>query len=288
MRKARTGRLPARLPEPVPAPAPATRSGRRHRADHPDDRLGKGRSAFGPAELFAIARRVAQRDPRALLGAPPAPTTLDEVITAWRDVWGWDAAASAPARIDVTRSRAAAVAAVARMDEVARGGGRIAFATAAPAALLGTHVTLAARARALGASVVTDRVGGSFHDRGRRALSVTWVAGVATATDGDDLVTSVGGEAAEEWRFRVPFVDLVVADGAFAGRAMTDGCETVAFADLDAVAFACCAPRVNSHVVPVPTRAPAGDYEPFLAGVLEALESIAASPAPLDNSESPS
>lgn len=268
MRRARQGRFPPRLAAPErEAPAPP-------RPPPPRvDRAPAARSRFGPAELLTVARRIARRDPQATQGVPVRDDCgYDDVLAAWREIWGWDPAAAGPARIPPAATSVAFGAALARVTDVATRGGRIAFATGAPVALLALYVEIARRAETRGAVLATDEPGGDFHDRGRRALRIAWIAGVAVVTDGHGLLEADAREAADEWLFRIARPDLVVADAAFAGAALADGVETVVFADLDGVAAALVAPPVPAHVVPLAVgRSPIG-YRQL------------ATSAPLDNS----
>jgi len=251
--------------------------------------LRRVRSPFGPSELFAIARRVVQGDVNAALGVTiDRGTEYEDVTAAWLTQWGWDASVSAPARIESECTGRGYGDALTRIASVAAAGGRVAFATARPASLFALHLGLAATVVQAGGTVVTDRSGGRFHDQGRRNLGLTWIGGVALVANGADLVATSGLEAADEWCFRLPRVDLVVADGAFAGRAVADGYETVAFADLDGVAFACTTPRAPLHLVPIPERAAPASYEGLVAQAREELLATTASPATFDNSRHPS
>src|SRR5205085_1874033 len=72
-------------------------------------------------------------------------------------------------------------AAVVRVLEVARGGGRFAFATARPAALLQLYRRLAVRAAAAGGEVLAGQETVGLGPTGRR---VRWIDQVAVLTDG--------------------------------------------------------------------------------------------------------
>ena len=169
---------------------------------------------------------------------------------------GWDP--NAPrAAIDPDCTVAAIEAAGVRIAEAAQAGARIAVATARPASLLGLAQFVAAEAAALGGRVLRERPSDRRrHDRAR----LWWVGGVAVLTDGTALLGSDG--AGDDWLFAVGRPDLVVADRAYAGRALRAGCEVVAWADLDAPALAVASARGRRIlVVPLDERRPALAYE---------------------------
>ena len=154
------------------------------------------------------------------------------------------------------------------MLEVARGGGRLAFATARPAALLQLYRRLAVCAAAQGAEVLAGEESSTFGPSGRR---IRWIDHVAVLTDGAALLAADAVEAAEEWLFTLARPDLVVADHVYAGVASASGLEVVAFADLDAVALAVAAWQGRAvRIVPLDDRRPPAAY----AGLLDLLESL--------------
>lgn len=220
---------------------------------------------FGVAELRHLMRRLAAGDPEACAGLGPfAGLTGDELAGLLERVWGCRSD-GATVGVDAARSLLGAARARERVLDVARRGGAVVFATAAPACLLGFHARLATLAREAGGRVVVDDgphgvpVSGNGHRR------IVWVAGVAVATDGRTLGGSVGRDAAAELLFHLARPDLVVGDGPFAAAAVRDGIETVVVADLDGMAFGVAAARgLPVTVVPVRLGACPGAYEELL------------------------
>jgi hypothetical protein len=280
-RKPRSSRLPPKLPDPARQRPP--------RDDTPSLRQVlkqhhvAGRSVrFGRAETIGTMRRVAQNAPGARFGlAPFAGLTLDHVETAVATVYGW--AGDGPrARIAPSRTVDGFTAAAMRVLEVARGGGRIAFATARPASLFPVYRRLGARAAAEGAHILTAEETTRFDPGNRR---VRWVDQVAVLTDGAALLADDSLEAAEEWLFTIAHPELVVADHQYAGVASATGLEVVAFADLDAIALAVAAWQGRAiRVVPLDDRRPPPAYAPLL----DLLEELASAPVdPFATSETP-
>ena len=164
-------------------------------------------------------------------------------------------------RIDPACTMRAVDDAAARIDAVARAGGRVAFATAHPAAMLGLHAGLARAARERGAQVVEEDDAGPFRIDGRMPRWLRWIDGVACVTDGDSLLAAQRPDAGTEWCFVVGRPALVVADGPFAECALEQGIETVAFGGLDRPALLVAATQErNACGVPVHPGRPARAY----------------------------
>jgi hypothetical protein len=271
-RKPRSSRLPPKLPDhAAERPAPIE-SGPSLREQLKQAHVAGRSLRYGRDEVTGIMRRVELGAPGALLGLPPFPgLTRQQVAAAVELVYGWEGDGPR-ARIAPARTIAGFTSAVERVLEVARGGGRIAFATARPAALLQLHRRLAARAAGEGAAVLGGDETASFGPVARR---VRWIDHVAVLTDGAALLGDDVVEAAEEWLFSLARPDLVVADHTYAGLASASGLEVVAFADLDAVALAVAAWQGRAlRVVPLDDRRPPSAY----AGLLDLLETLAAAP----------
>ena len=214
--------------------------------------------------MLTAARGVVTRDERFTYGLDPCRAlTDDDVLDAIVMQWGWDPRGTGRVKIDPDRTIDAMSDAVRRIAEVSESGGRIAFATSRPASLLHLMTHLASGATRRGARVLVDEYGGEFGDPGRRGLSLGWIAGVAVVTDSHDLVRAAGVEAGDELLFCLPRPDLVVADGGFAGRAVSDDLETVVFADLDAPGFGVTTRPAPTHVVPIDDRRRSADYWPL-------------------------
>jgi hypothetical protein len=271
-RKPRSSRLPPKLADPAhDRPAPDDR-GPSLRDILKQEHVAGRSLRFGRDEVRGIMRRVEQGAPSALLGLAPFPGLIAaHVADAVELVYGWEGDGPR-ARIAPARTIEGFRAATERVLEVARGGARLAFATARPASLLTVHRRFAARAAAEGADVLVARETAGVGPAGRR---VRWVDHVAVLTDGAALLADDSIEAAEEWLFTLARPDLVVADHAYAGVASAAGLEVVAFADLDAVALAVAAWQGRAlRVIPLDDRRPPSAY----AGLLDLLETLASAP----------
>lgn len=222
--------------------------------------------SLGPAEVLAAARRLARRT--SLDGTEPV--TLDEARDALEHVAG-PQTGRRPS-IDPDRALAAAADAGARLAAVARQGGRVAFATAAPASLLTLHAAVGAAAREAGADLVEADAAGPYAP-GRW---VWWPESVAVATDTVAVLAEHRADAAAEWLFAVGRPDLVVADGVFAHQAIAEGLPAVAVADLDdPLPFVAALRGQATTVVPAVTTRPPAAYRALVGALTDAL---AASP----------
>jgi hypothetical protein len=271
-RKPRSSRLPPKLPDPANERPPPRDRGPSLRELLKQHHVSGRSVRYGRDEVKGTMRRVEQGAPSALFGLPPFPgITREQVAAAVELVFGWDGDGPR-ARIAPARTVDGFTAAVARVLEVARGGGRIAFATARPAALLQLYRRLAARAAAEGATVLASDETASFGPTGRR---VRWVDQIAVVTDGAALLADDSVEAAKEWLFTLARPDLVVADHGYAGVAAAAGLEVVAFADLDAVALAIPAWQGRAvRIVPLDDRRPPAAY----TALLDRIEVLASAP----------
>jgi hypothetical protein len=275
----RPPRLPdvaARIPGPPDPPRPPSvrRQLTRSRAAGPHARLG----ASGLAD---IERRVALDDPRVLCGLD-AFGDLDpvEVHAVARRVWGVGDDGPSVA-IDPDRTLGAFGVALARIESVARRGGRIACATGRPASLLPLVRALHDLAVAFGADVPRRFQTEVFHAEGRAARRLVWIEGVAMLTDGDALLATDGRDAGEELLFHVGRPDLVIGDGGFVGCATRAGIEVVALADLDHVALAVAAARgAPVTIVPLDVRRPAPAYDALVTRVVAVRAGSDRNPAP--------
>ena len=273
-RKPRSERLPPKLPDPA-----NERPARVDTGPNPRELLKQqhvaGRSLrYGRDEVLGIMRRVEHGAPSALCGLPAFPglTPRTGRGRGRGRVRLGRRRPPRPHRAGVDRRRASPRR-VTRVLEVARGGGRLAFATARPAALLQLYRRLAVRAAAEGGEVLAGQETVGFGPSGRR---VRWIDHVAVLTDGAALLADDTVDAAEEWLFTLARPDLVVADHSYAGVASASGLEVVAFADLDAVALAVAAWQGRAlRIVPLDDRRPPTAY----AGLLDLLESLASAPS---------
>jgi hypothetical protein len=222
-------------------------------------------AAPGRTELQHLVERLVAGD-RVALGEL-TPITGLTMVDAWNAIGEIFGASPEAPRIDPARTRLGARRAAARVREVAAGGGRIAFATAAPASLLILHLALARLARVSGAEVASLADIGPLRADGRSSRCVRFIDGVAVVSDGSGLCATRDGEAAREWLFVLGRPRLVVADGPFAEVAWEGGAEVIAFAGLDRLALAVAAARGRRcTVVPMRTDRPPRAYDSVVAG----------------------
>jgi len=272
-RKPRSSRLPPKLPDSPREPAPRAAHEPTLREQLKQQHVAGRSIRYGRDEVLGTMRRIEHGAPAALCGLPPFPgLTRAQIAAAVELVYGWEGDGPR-ARIAPSHTVDGFTAAATRVLEVARGGGRLAFATARPAALLQLYRRLAARAAAEGAEVLAGVESSGIGPAGRR---VRWIDHVAVLTDGAALLADDAVEAAEEWLFTLARPDLVVADHSYAGVASSSGLEVVAFADLDAVALAVAAWQGRAlRIVPLDDRRPPVAY----AGLLDLLETLTAAPS---------
>ena len=265
-------RLPPKLPDPARDRPPREPEGPSVRELLKREHVAGRSQRFGRDEIVGIMRRVAHGAPATRLGLPPFEAlTQVHVEAAMATVFGWEGDGPR-ARIAPANTVAGFTAACERLLEVARDGGRVAFATTRPASLLAVYRRLVARAGAAGADVLSGDETAGFGPASRR---VRWIDRVAVLTDGAALLGDDSVEAASEWLFTLPRPDLVVCDRTYAGVASGAGLEVVAFADLDAVALAVAAWQGRAlRIVPLDDRRPPHAY----SCLLELLETLAGAP----------
>jgi hypothetical protein len=230
-----------------------------------EDRLERAkvagtRAAPGRAELRHAVERIAANDDS---------TTLMEAWSAVTAIFG---ATPETPTIDAGRTIALAHHAAARVRQVATGGGRIAFASAVPASLLGVHGALVGVARESGATIADMGDVGPIRADGRHPRWLRWVDGVTVVTDTRSLFETRDRAAAREWMFVVPRPQLVVADGPFAEAAWEAGVEVVVFAGPDHCPLVVAAAQGRRcSLVPMRVdRAPAA-YQPVIEAFAESL-----------------
>jgi hypothetical protein len=212
-------------------------------------------AAPGRTELRRYVERLVTGD-RLALGevAPIDGLTMVDGWVAMRAVFG--ATYEAPT-IEPSHTLRFARLAGDRVRDVAQQGGRIAFATAAPASLLPVYFALARLAASMGADVEELADVGPIRADGRHPRWLRTVDDVVTVTDGRALCDTHDGEAAREWLFVLKRPRLVVADGPFAEVAWESGIDVVTFAGLDHCALAVAAARTDRcTLVPLRTDRP--------------------------------
>ncbi len=280
----RPPKLLPRVGEVLPAP-PATPAERLERA-----KVAGAAGGPGPTELRRFVERIVAGDRVALGELAPIPElTMLDGWAAFTDVFG---ATPARAAIDPECTLRFARAACRRVHAIAEAGGRIAFATAAPASLLGLYSAIVRVALGAGAEVGDLADVGPLRIDGRSPRFLRWIEGVAVVTDGSALCATRDAEAAREWLFIHPRPSLVVADGPFVEVAWESGIEVVAFAGLDRGALAIPAARGDRcTLVPMRLDRAPRSYAPILSvfsAVPEPFPEREAGPAPEPAPERPS
>ena len=260
-------RLPPKLPDPARDRPVAVAKGPSRRELLKDAHVA-GRSArYSRDDVIAAMEALSRDDADASFGAPVRDVTVAQAAMAMEAVFGWDGDGPR-ARIDPKCTIRGFSSACTRVLEVARGGGRVAFATTRPASMLGLYRALADAAGDAGGDVL-DAQSAPIDDTRR----VWWVDGVAVVSDGESLLADASVAGAEEWLFVLPRPDLVIADRTFAGVALNTGLEVVAPADLDAVALAVAAWRgMAIRVAPLDQHRTPSAYEPLLELLDESVQ----------------
>jgi hypothetical protein len=266
-------RLPPKLPDPARDHVPSAPKGPTL-SDQLKRQHVAGRSTrFGRDEIVGIMRQLTIGAPSTRLGLAPFDSLpLAHVEAAVAATYGWTGDGPR-ARIAPSRTIAGFTAGCERMLEVAREGGRIAFATARPASLHHLYRALATAADDAGATVLAAEETAIIGPGGQR---VWWIDRVAVLTDQSSLLGHDSIDGAREMLFTLARPDLVVADRTFAGVAVAGGCEVVAFAGLDAIALAVAAWQGRAvRVVPLDDRRTPAAYLPLI----ELLGQLATTPA---------
>lgn len=266
-------RRPPKLPDVVePTPTPSSeKAPPSARQQLRNQHVVGAHARLGREELRARLRRVANGDPEALLGLAPfadPPVDIEMMLDVLARRLGYEER-GANVVIDPDVAIAAMANAVERIRAVARHDGRIAVATSRPASMLGVMQALACVAEIDGGTVLGMTRTTPFKIDGRSNRHLWWYGGVAAVSDGTSVIPVRRSDAAEEWLFLLGRPDLVIADGPFAGVALANGIETVAFADLDDAALALAAEAgLPVSLVPVDTGRPPMAYAPLLATAL--------------------
>ena len=237
-------------------------------APGPAQRLRAGRAAgtlrsTGPTELRRLVERIAAGDVRVLGGMDPFPgCTSLEVREALSAIWGVEPDCH---EIDPERTIAAGAEASRRLAALAARGGRVVFATAAPASLLPVHQHLARLVAGAGADLADEPDSPPFRCDGRGGRMLRRAGGVAVVTDGSSILATADSAVSEELLFGERRPDLVVGDGPFVVGAVRSGLPAVAFSGVRGLAMGVAALRgAPVTVVPVDTGRPPSAYEPLL------------------------
>jgi hypothetical protein len=280
---------PPRLDDPPPPKRTDDEvdTGREPTPTSPSKRLVSGRVAgphplLGRTEVEHLVARLVAGAPEATLGLDLGWVSRDEAHGAIDAIWGWDGT-SPRAAIDPAHTLEAADGAAGVLAATAVPGARIALATGRPAALLPLYRGLAASVTAEGAEVlVCDRQAVD----GAAEQVLWWHDGVAVVSDGRSVLADDGLLAGREWLFAVGRPELAIADPGFAAAALAEGHQTIAFADLDALALGVAARRgLPVCVVPIHDGRPPTAYDVILERLVphrarDAHESLSTTRAP--------
>lgn len=167
--------------------------------------------------------------------------------------------------IDPARTAASLLEAGGRIQAVAGAGGRIAFGTGHPGALVVYYLDLARWVEDLGGEALTTEVRG----RDERDVPLDWAGPVAVMGDGASLLHTHDPDPMRQVLRQADPVDLVVADHGFAGAAIAAGIPTVTIMDTNDPALAVVAGRgADVTVVPMDDNRPLNSY----AAALEVLK----------------
>ena len=207
---------------------------------------------LSPKGLARLEHQLLVGDPRALFGTERwAFRSDDELVSLRSEVWGlvpkeekfW---------LDPDRSLAAMRMAGNRIREVAKSGGRIAFATGYPGSLLSTYMGLASIAYEYGAHVLQSKhepveLEGTPHATGFR-----WFHGVGVLARAEALLPTTDPAVGNDMLYIFGRPDLFVGDGVYAGAMIRAGVNTVVIAPPTQPVFGA-AHRRTSNVTVVPT-----------------------------------
>jgi hypothetical protein len=216
---------------------------------------------LGRAEVERLVARLVAGAPEAALGLDLGRVGRDEAYGAIDAIWGWDAT-NPRAAIDPDRTLEAADAAAGLLAAAAVPGARIALGTGRPAALLPLYRGLAAALTSNGAEVLACE-----HQAvdGAAEQVLWWHDGVAVVSDGLSVLADDGLLAGRDWLFAVGRPKLAIGDHGFAAAAVAEGHQTIALADLDALALGVAARRgLPVCVVPIHDGRPPAAYEVIL------------------------
>jgi hypothetical protein len=216
---------------------------------------------LGRAEVEHLVARLVAGAPEAAFGLDLGRVGRDEAYGAIDAIWGWDAT-NPRAAIDPDRTLEAADAAAGLLAGAAVPGARIALGTGRPAALLPLYRGLAAALTADGAEVLACE-----HQAvdGAAEQVLWWHDGVAVVSDGLSVLADDGLLAGRDWLFAVGRPKLAIGDHGFAAAAVAEGHQTIALADLDALALGVAARRgLPICVVPIHDGRPPAAYDVIL------------------------
>jgi Phosphatase len=169
--------------------------------------------------------------------------------------------------IDLAYTAASLLQAGERIRATAGDGGRIAFGTGHPGALVVYYLGLARWVQDLGGEVLVTEVRG----RDERDVPLDWAGPVAVMGDGASLLHTHDPDLMSHILRQAGSVDLVVADHGFSGAAIAAGIPAVTVMDTNDPAVAVVARRgADVTVVPMDDNRPLNSY----ATALEVLKAV--------------
>jgi len=222
------------------------------------------------------AKLLAQGDPDKALGFHFEGLDLQEVMNAVSALCGCSPdpnETAGPGYIDPERTLDELEAMAARLGRAARLGERVLVCTGHPTGVMPMHMAVARALAEAGCKVLTPREDERLHrDHHGRNLRVTYLDGVGVLSDGARLLHTHESWPMEALLEAGERPDLVLADHGFAGGAVEEGVETVAFNDVNDPAIAVAkARRTIEVVVPLDDNVAPSLYEPLAAVLVRAV-----------------
>ena len=222
------------------------------------------------------ARLLAAGDPDKALGFSFDGLDVQEVMDAVAALCGCSADpedTEGPGYIDPDRTVDELEAMAARLGQAAAKQERVLICTGHPTGVMPMHMAVARALAERGAKVLTPREAERLsRDHHGRNLRVLYLDGVGVLSDGARLL-----HTHESWPMDALLEegeppDLVLADHGFAGAAVEQGLETLAFNDVNDPAIAVAKARGKiGVVVPLDDNVPPGLYAPLASVLVEAI-----------------
>ena len=222
------------------------------------------------------ARLLAAGDPDKALGFSFEDLELEEVMDAVAALCGCSADpldVEGPGYIDPDRTLDELEAMAERLHEAAQNGERVLICTGHPTGVMVMHQAVARALHDAGVKVLTPREAERLsRDNHGRNLRILYLDGVGVLSDGARLL-----HTHESWPMDALLEageppDLVLADHGFAGAAIAQGLETLAFNDVNDPAIAVAKARgMTNVVVPLDDNVPPGLYAPLASVLVDAI-----------------
>lgn len=222
------------------------------------------------------ARLLANGDPDKQLGFSFDGLDLQEVMDAVAALCGCSpdpTDTEGPGYIDPDRTLDELEAMASRLGEAARRGERVIICTGHPTGVMSMHQAVSRALTEAGCKVLTPREGERLsRDHHGRNLRILYLDGVGVLSDGARLLHTHEAWPMESLLEGGEPPDLVLADHGFAGGAVEEGVETVAFNDVNDPAIAVAkARRTIEVVVPLDDNVAPSLYEPLAAVLVRAV-----------------